>query len=47
MVAELRVVFDRYSRNGLLETPIACQLFLGLLRNGMQPAQGAQKSQNI
>jgi SAM-dependent methyltransferase len=32
MVAELRVVFDRYSRNGLLETPIACQLFLGLLR---------------
>jgi hypothetical protein len=34
MVAELRVVFDRYSRNGLLETPIACQLFLGRLRVG-------------
>ncbi len=32
MVTELRVVFDRYLRNGQLETPIACQLFLGRLR---------------
>jgi ubiquinone/menaquinone biosynthesis C-methylase UbiE len=32
MVAELRSVFERYSRNGVFETPIACQLFLGQLR---------------
>lgn len=32
MVAELRSVFERYSRNGVLETPIACQLFLGRLQ---------------
>jgi SAM-dependent methyltransferase len=32
MVAELRLVFDHYSQDGVLETPIACQLFLGKLR---------------
>ena len=31
MVAELRTIFDRYSRDGVLETLIACQLFLGQL----------------
>ena len=32
MVAELRAVFERYLRDDVLETPIACQLFLGQLR---------------
>jgi hypothetical protein len=34
MVAELRAVFEEYQRNGMLETPLVCQLFLGRL--GMQ-----------
>jgi ubiquinone/menaquinone biosynthesis C-methylase UbiE len=29
MVAELRAVFEEYQRDGMLETPLACQLFLG------------------
>jgi ubiquinone/menaquinone biosynthesis C-methylase UbiE len=29
MVAELRAVFEEYQREGLLVTPLACQLFLG------------------
>ena len=32
MVAELRAVFDEYQRDGVLETPLTCQLFLGRLR---------------
>ena len=31
MVVELQTVFDRYSHDGVVETPIACQLFLGRL----------------
>jgi SAM-dependent methyltransferase len=37
MVAELRSVFDRYSQNGGLETPIACQLFLARPRGKYMP----------
>jgi hypothetical protein len=33
-VAELRAVFDEYQRDGMLVTPLVCQLFLGRL--GMQ-----------
>jgi SAM-dependent methyltransferase len=31
MVAELRAVFEEYQRDGVLVTPLACQLFLGRL----------------
>lgn len=31
MVAELRMIFERYAENGILHTPTACQLFLGRL----------------
>ena len=33
MVAELRAVFTEYQRDGALVTPLACELFLGRLRN--------------
>ena len=29
MVAELRAVFEEYQRDGMLVTPLTCQLFLG------------------
>lgn len=32
MVGELRDLFDRYERDGMLETPLICQLYLGRLR---------------
>jgi SAM-dependent methyltransferase len=32
MLAELRVLFEEYQLDGKLETPLACQLFLGRLR---------------
>jgi SAM-dependent methyltransferase len=32
MVSELRTVFEEYQRDGVLGTPLACQLFLGRLR---------------
>jgi ubiquinone/menaquinone biosynthesis C-methylase UbiE len=32
MVAELRAVFEEYQRNGMLETPLVCNLHLGRLR---------------
>jgi hypothetical protein len=32
MVAELRAVFAEYQRDGVLVTPLACELFLGRLR---------------
>ena len=32
MVAELRAVFEEYQRDGMLVTPLSCQLFLGRLR---------------
>jgi ubiquinone/menaquinone biosynthesis C-methylase UbiE len=32
MVTELRVLFEEYQRDGVLVTPLACELFLGRLR---------------
>jgi hypothetical protein len=32
MVAELRAVFDEYQQEGLLMTPLTCNLHLGRLR---------------
>jgi hypothetical protein len=32
MVAELRAVFDEYQRDGMLKTPLTCNLHLGRLR---------------
>jgi SAM-dependent methyltransferase len=32
MVAELQAVFEQYQRDGVLVTPLACELFLGQLR---------------
>ena len=34
MVAELRAVFEEYQRDGVLVTPLACELFLGRLADG-------------
>jgi hypothetical protein len=33
MVAELRAVFEQFQRNGVLVTPLACELYLGRLRD--------------
>jgi hypothetical protein len=32
MVAELRAVFEEYQQDGVLVTPLACELYLGRLR---------------
>jgi ubiquinone/menaquinone biosynthesis C-methylase UbiE len=37
MVAELRAVFEEYQRDGMLVTPLACQLFLGRPRGKYMP----------
>jgi hypothetical protein len=37
MVAELRAVFEEYQRDGLLVTPLACEIFLGHLRTEDMP----------
>ncbi len=36
MVAELRDLFDRYQRDGVVETPLSCQLYLGRLRRSAE-----------
>lgn len=42
MVSELRAVFEQYQRDGVLETPLICNLHLGRLREtfGLDPRNG-------
>ena len=43
MVAELRAVFEDYQRDGLLVTPLACQLYLGRVRKETARASSSPK----
>lgn len=42
MVSELRAVFEQYQRDGVLVTPLICNLHLGRLRKtfGLDPRNG-------